>query len=443
MVRNISRSALILMVFFMAVTALAAETAKDKISLDIVPDHSDYLYSLGERCVFQISVDVEKFSSLRGEPEVTYRLSEDRERTLDQGSLELNGGSAKLTGALDRPGFLRLDVKLIAGADTLYAECGCGFEVEAIRPTGALPDDFDRFWREARAELLRIPINPKLEPYKPEEPVPGAKYFRVSLATVNGTRVYGKLIVPRGKGPFPTVLNVPYAGVYQVSEPDAYARAGMLVLSIDAHGLPQDRPEQWYRRLGWRFNGPLADYPHFGKEDPYTFYFRRVIQGAFRAMDYLYSRQDVDTTRVGAGGSSQGGALSLLLGGLDKRIKALISNVPAMCDHTGSLYGRPSGWPRLLKDGNTRRIVRTAAYYDAALNAGLIEVPARIGVGFVDRTCAPTTVYAAYNNLKGIKIIDNYPMMGHSVGEGWYEEAVGWLLDRLNERAAGSSPAED
>ena len=109
-----------------------------------------------------------------------------------------------------------------------------------------------------------------------------------------------------------------------------------------------------------------------------------------------------------------------------------------MCDHTGSLYGRPSGWPRLLRDGDRRGVLRTCGYYDAALNAGLIEVPARIAVGFVDRTCAPTTVYAAYNNLKGPKRIDHFPLMGHSYGEGWLEETVRWLLAGLNEKASGS-----
>ncbi|MBN2288001.1 MAG: acetylxylan esterase [Candidatus Glassbacteria bacterium] len=410
--------------------ALAAE-----VSLSVKADRPEQLYRLGEEAVFRVAV--EGPGKLEGLSAVSYRLSEDGERTLAEGGLDLVRGRAELSGKLDRPGFLRLDLSLPAGEDTLRASCACGFAVEAIRSTGELPEDFDRFWREAAAELLRIPIDPLLVPVQAREK-PGAAHYRVSLAGVQGTRVYGWLSLPGGAGPFPTALYLPGAGVAEIRAPDEYIRAGMLVLAIDVHGIEQGRPEEWYRSLRWREGGVLRDYPHFGKEDPYTFYYRRVIQGAMRALDYLYTRADVDTTRLAVVGSSQGGALSLLTAGLDKRIKALTANVPAMCDHTGSLYGRPSGWPRLLRDGDRGRVLRTCGYYDAALAAGLIEVPARLAVGFVDQVCAPTTVYAAYNNLKGPKSIDHFPEMGHSYGEGWLDESVRWLLDRLNEQAADS-----
>ncbi len=428
---------LYLPLFFSLLIMVCPLRAADEVSLSVRPDRPEQLYSLGESCVFSVAVD--NPALLKGPLSASYRLSEDGERTISEGALELSGGRAEVAGTLGRPGFLRMDVSLPAGEDTLKAACACGFQVEAIRPTGVMPEDFHRFWREAAAQLLRIRIDPRVEPVQAADK-PGAAHYRVSLANVEGTRVYGWLSVPEGDGPFPTALYLPGAGVGEILPPDEYIRAGMLVLGIDVHGIPQDRPEEWYRSLRRREgnDGILTDYPHFGKENPYTFYYRRVIQGAMRALDYLCTRQDVDTTRLAVVGSSQGGALSLLLAGLDKRIKALTANVPAMCDHTGSLYGRPSGWPRLLRDGDRRRVLRTCGYYDAALNAGLIEVPARIGVGFVDRTCAPTTVYAAYNNLKGPKRIDHFPLMGHSYGEGWLEETVSWLLDELNEQAPAS-----
>ncbi|MDF1740542.1 MAG: acetylxylan esterase [Verrucomicrobiales bacterium] len=35
-------------------------------------------------------------------------------------------------------------------------------------------------------------------------------------------------------------------------------------------------------------------------------------------------------------------------------------------------------------------------------------------MGFIDRTCPPTSVYAAYNVLKGNKEMINEPKMGHA-----------------------------
>jgi len=51
---------------------------------------------------------------------------------------------------------------------------------------------------------------------------------------------------------------------------------------------------------------------------------RYFIWDAMRAVDYLESRPDVDTTRLGAAGCSGGGALTTFLGALDSRIKVVI-----------------------------------------------------------------------------------------------------------------------
>ena len=50
---------------------------------------------------------------------------------------------------------------------------------------------------------------------------------------------------------------------------------------------------------------------------------RYFIWDAKRALDYLLSRPDVDSTRVGATGCSGGGALTTFIGALDSRIKAV------------------------------------------------------------------------------------------------------------------------
>ncbi|MBZ5563348.1 MAG: acetylxylan esterase [Acidobacteriia bacterium] len=50
---------------------------------------------------------------------------------------------------------------------------------------------------------------------------------------------------------------------------------------------------------------------------------RYFIWDAMRALDYLVSRSDVDSTRIGAAGCSGGGALTTFLGALDPRVKAV------------------------------------------------------------------------------------------------------------------------
>ena len=51
---------------------------------------------------------------------------------------------------------------------------------------------------------------------------------------------------------------------------------------------------------------------------------RYFIWDAMRSLDYLASRPDVDSSRIGAAGCSGGGALTTFLGGLDPRVKVVI-----------------------------------------------------------------------------------------------------------------------
>lgn len=70
-----------------------------------------------------------------------------------------------------------------------------------------------------------------------------------------------------------------------------------------------------------------------------------------------------------AWGLSQRSALSIIATTLDTRIKCLGALCPAMCDHTGYLYGRAGGWPHFLDDKNKEKynsddVLNTLPYYD-------------------------------------------------------------------------------
>lgn len=404
--------------------------AADGPSLTVRPEGDRYINTRGDTVVFVLSASREGKQNI--EADVSYRISEDGARNIKQGKVKLENGRATLAGSLDRPGFLRCDATWITGKDTLRAVAGCGFSVESIRPTGRLPEDFTRFWRQAAAELLRIPVDPRLEEVEVEN-LPGARQYKVSLASVKGGRVHGWLTIPAGEGPFPAVLVVPGAGVGRTGRAVSFVEDGMAVLSINVHGIEPDREKEYYKHLNEEL-GLGWDYLWYGLSDPYQYYFRRVIQDCMRALGYLYTRAEVDTARIAVAGSSQGGYLSLMMAGIDKRVKAIIANVPGLCDHTGILYGRASGGPQLLKPEAAEREIRTLSYFDAALAAQLIDAPAIIGVGFIDAVCPPTTVYAAYNNLRGEKAIENFYTVGHGSAPGWGERSRAWLLEKLNAR---------
>jgi cephalosporin-C deacetylase len=410
---------------FASLTLLYAQTSKD-LSVTILPENGNYLYTTGETAVLNINVNSP--AAISDAAKITYRLSRNGVQTGIEGTLDLDKGKGSIKATLNQPGFLRCDIRCVAGKDTLYAACGCGFSVEEIRPGGKLPENFDCFWREAKAELLRIPIDAKLEEVAVIDPG-DAKRFKVSLANVNGSRVYGWLHLPEGTGPFPTVLSIPGSGIGRTGRFAGFTEAGIAVLAIEVHGLEPQEQEiigaaQWIRpatdeteyfaRLQ---NGILADYHSFGIEDPYRYYHRRTLQSAMRALDYLCTREDVDASKIIVFGGSQGGGLSLLTAAIDKRVDAVVATVPAFCNNASR------------EDGHIPHIASTMSYYDAALAAELIEVPVLIGVGFIDGICRPANVYCAYNNIKGPKRIYN---LGHGSPPDWREQTINWILETIN-----------
>jgi cephalosporin-C deacetylase-like acetyl esterase len=412
---------------FASLPNVYAQTSKD-LSLRVVPQNGKYLYQTGETAV--LDVHVEAPAAVASTASIRYSLSRNGVNTMMERMLDLDEGKGSIKVTMSHPGFLRCDISCVAGEDTLFAACGCGFSVEEIRPGGQLPDNFDRFWREARAELIRIPVDAKLEEVEAVDPG-DAKRFKVSLANVDGSRVFGWYHLPEGNGPFPTVLSIPGSGVGRTGRYAGFTEAGIAVLAIEVHGLKPGKQEiigaaQWIRPVTDETayfaklqNGLLAGYHSFGIEDPYRYYHRRTLQSAIRALDYLSTREDVDQEKIIVFGGSQGGGLSLLTAAIDKRVDAVVATVPGFCNNASRA------------DSHIPHVARTMSYYDAALAASLIKVPSLIGVGFIDGVCRPTNVYSAYNNIKGQKKIENFYTMGHGSPPDWREKTINWIKENL------------
>ena len=158
-------------------------------------------------------------------------------------------------------------------------------------------------------------------------------------------------------------------------------------------------------------------------EDKEDYFFYRAILGIDRAITWLAAREDVDSRHLVYLGNSQGGGMGLVLTGLNKNITAACVNIPALCDHLGFRAGRSPGWPGVLSWRARRKMseeeIATATeklrYFDAVNFARKIDVPVLLSMGFVDTTCPPSSVYAAYNVITSPKQIITNPHSGHAV----------------------------
>lgn len=388
-----------------SICALIADTqaqAPKKSAVQATCSRPDALFKVGETATFKVESDVGG--------EASYRLTEDGFKIAKEGKLTLEKGkAAEVAGTLEKPGFLQLRVTL--GKDEALS--AAGFEPTRIAPTAKMPADFDSFWEAQKKELAKLPHDAKLE-HSAKHSDTKVDCFKITLANVDGKRVHGWLSVPKGKGPFPAILTVPYAGVYGIEPDKRHALMGALAMNIIVHDLPVDEQPDFYEKQA---NGPLQDYRNIGMNDRQKSYFRQAVLACLRAADYLCSRPDFNGKGLAVTGGSQGGGLAIITAGAEPRVTLLAASVPALCDHAGIAHERISGWPawlRRVKGDEAARVLETSAYFDAVNFARKFKGKSVLSVGFIDTACPPTSVYAAFNVLPEPKAMIAAPRLGHA-----------------------------
>jgi len=429
---------LLLLAVVASTPVLAAEPA---YRLQVVTDLEDAIYQAGETARFLITV------THAGEPvstgTVSYAVDDFVTESpppsdYPQRQLELADKPPAVPVTSESPIFLRCVVRFQPPeGKPLTASAGAGFSPLEIGPSLPVPEDFDRFWGDQKRQLAEVPLDAKLTPVEQSDAT--VECFDVQVACLGGAPVSGYLAMPTGAKPksLPAILWVHGAGVRSSSLGSAVkgAHAGMLSMDINAHGIPNGKPAEFYRDLA---AGRLKNYRHDGRESRDTVYFRGMFLRLQRAIDLLTSRPEWDGSVLVVTGHSQGGGQSLAAGGLDDRVTMIAPGVPAICDHTGRAAGRINGWPKLVPLGPDGKpdptILEASRYVDAANFASRCRADAIMSVGLIDTVCPPSSCYAAYNGLKGRKEVINEPLMGHAAPAHIQEAFFQQILDHVKQR---------
>ena len=395
--------------------SVSLRAAEPTYQLAVVTDRPEAIYAAGDKVKFLVTLKKDGQEATEGA--VSYTVDKDGAPPANRGTLKLGSGPMTIEGSLAEPGVLRCHVVyMLPSKKPITALAGAAFDPEKIKPSMPVPDDFDAFWALQKAKLAQVPMKPVLTPVKSANPK--VECFDVQIPCAGPRPVSAYFGRPVGAKPksLPAFLGVHGAGVRSSSLGVAMGRAGQgfLAMDLNANGIPNGKPEEFYKALA---NGDLKGYWHAGREDRETCYFLGMYLRLIRAMEFLTSQPEWDGKIFIVAGSSQGGGQAFVAAGLDSRVTFFTANVPAMCDHTGKAIGRINGWPKIVpeKDGKPdAKILEVARYFDAMNFATRTRADAAVSVGLIDGTCAPTSVYAAYNNLPGKKRIVVEPLMGHA-----------------------------
>ena len=391
------------------------------------------VYKCGEPAKFTVSAFDN--GQLIKEGKYTAEITLDGNKVLEKKAIDFAiANPVDITATLKQPGFMLVRLRNAKGAVVTAQDAkgrkvavlaGAGFDPEKIKMGYDCPEDFMAFWESGRKLLADQPI--KLEKVV-KKSTPAYTTYYVTVDSLNNEKITGYLTVPTGKGPFPAYITVPGAGPGFSGPATQYADKA-ITLAMNVHKFPTaDNAKEQKER--YAADQKISRYTNRGAGNRDLYFFRSTYVGIDRAINHVAQMPEWDHKHMVVDGSSQGGGSSLILAGYNKNITALAANVPALCDHGGDKLGRSAGWPRLssVKANNADSF---APYFDAANFARFVKVPALVSCGFIDTTCSPSSVYAAYNQLKGPKTMVHVPLEGHTTSKIYGAQKGPFVLKHL------------
>ena len=190
-------------------------------------------------------------------------------------------------------------------------------------------------------------------------------------------------------------------------------------------------------RSNSQFNPGYPGLLTYGIVDRNIYSYRGFYVDAWRAVDFLLSREEIDGSRIGVTGSSQGGGLTLCTAAMREEIVAAAAGCPYLTGFMDSIeltrtypYEEINDYLRLNPD--SRDLVKqTVSYFDCINFADKIDCPIIVNIGLQDNVCPPETGYALFHRIASEdKRLYAYDGQGHSAGRHEHDAIVTSFFDR-------------
>lgn len=284
------------------------------------------------------------------------------------------------------------------------------------------PEDFDAFWAGVEAAADSIPLNASLRPDSLRS-TESVEVFEVHYDSLDHVRIAGWYCLPRERSdPLPTV--VAYPGY--ISEPS----------------LPKNWAEQGYAAFGAAPRGKLRSNRQYNPGYPgllidnivdrNTYSYRGFYADAWRVIDFLISRPEIDDERIGVTGGSQGGALTLVAASMrPDKIRAAAASAPylsGMMDAASLTHSYPYEeineylhlYPEREED-----VRQTLAYFDCHNFVERIRCPIIVAIGLQDNICPPETGFNVFDRIGSEdKALYPYDGAGHDANSFQHSKVV-------------------
>ena len=281
------------------------------------------------------------------------------------------------------------------------------------------PGDFDAFWDEVLGQAAAIPLDPEVVP-DPLRTSDDVETFQVFYTSLDRVQIAGWYCRPaRRAGRMPAML---FSPGYQMDPPipKEWARKGYATLSVAPRGKLRSLRQ---------FNPGYPNLLTHNIVDRHTYAYRGFYVDTWRGIDFLLSRAEIDPSRIGLTGSSQGGGLTIVTAAMRPEVRAASAGAPYLCGFVDAIelthtypYEEINDYLRAHPERRPE-VEETLAYFDGINFADRISCPIIVNVGLQDNVCPPETGYALFDRI-GAKDKRLYPYDGHGHDAGRYRHSV-------------------
>ena len=297
-----------------------------------------------------------------------------------------------------------------------------------IQAVSNQPDGYSQYWDNALEELKTVAPKFKVE-RKDELSTEKRDGYIVQMQSIGDVTIYGYYFVPKKKGEFPAIINLPGYG-YGFENLDEFLSVQddviELALCVRGHGLSAKSFETEFPAPGF-----------FGYEicDVNKIAYRQIFMDCIRAVDFLLTRNEVDQSKIGVMGSSQGGGLTIMTAALAaEHISACAYGDPFPTDLKNHIRIRT-----LIQDEMNSYLnyydnkctfeegINTFEFFDTKYFAKNIQCQTLYITGLADDDCPPRLGFSAFNDITAPKQFKVFPNDSHIGESNWKKEMMAFF----------------
>ena len=282
------------------------------------------------------------------------------------------------------------------------------------------PHDFDSFWLKGKEEVEALGLDYRLVEHELYSTV--AEAFDLYFIGVNNACVHVQIVRPKNitkKMPVIFQFHGYHTNAGDWGDKIANAAEGILTVALNVRG--QGGPSQ---DTTVSKGGTLKGHIIRGVEDgPEQLLFRQAYLDIYQLTRIVTNMDQIDINNMYAYGASQGGALALICGYFEPRIKKIFTLYPFLSifreayrlDVENSAYEELAYWFRFRdpQHKNEQVFFETLDYIDIQYFVPSIKSDVIWGIGLEDRICHPKIQMGVYNAIKSTKEMLFYPEYAH------------------------------